>query len=536
LREEFAVSAPVINTQTIEKPTAIRHSADYLIVGSGLSALVFGALMAKAGKRVEILEAHEYPGGFGHTFTMAHKYHFNAQLHYVWDCGEGNTVNRVLKQLGLDREVTFERYDPNGFDHMRMPGYSLDIPADPEVLIQRLSAQFPHDTEEIKQFVQTVQQVRQGLKCLAPPMRPKLILQYLGAVLTTIRYRNSTLQNVFDRCKLPKPAQTLLALQWPDFLLPPEKLSFYAWVVLFTGYQEGAFYPTQHFEHVINSLVQVIEDHGGVVRLNQEVIEFIVEGKTVKGVRAIDRSTQQIQEYSGDQTICNLDPKKAAKMVGQDKFSAAVKRRLNYDYSPSNYMAYCVVKDLDLRKYGFGNWNVFHTELRDLNRAFHQMYERHDFSQPSFAITTPTLLAPNSRDCPDDCQIIEFLTVANYDYFNQLQKTDKKAYYHKKEEILNHILDIVERDYIPDLRAHLVFKITGSPTTNERFCWCPQGNSYGSSLTPKNMGIGRLNHQTSLKNFYFCNASSGYPGFAPTFWTGAMLYQRLSGDPLLTAN
>jgi all-trans-retinol 13,14-reductase len=138
------MSVQVINTQTIEKPAEIRQPADYLIVGSGLSALVFGALMAKAGKHVEILEAHEYPGGFGHTFTMAHEYHFNAQLHYVWDCGEGNTVNRVLKQLGLDRTVTFERYDPNGFDHMRMPGYSLDIPADPEVLIQRLSAQFPY--------------------------------------------------------------------------------------------------------------------------------------------------------------------------------------------------------------------------------------------------------------------------------------------------------------------------------------------------------------------------------------------------------
>jgi choline dehydrogenase-like flavoprotein len=30
---------------------------DYLIIGSGLSALVFGALMAKAGKTVHILEA-----------------------------------------------------------------------------------------------------------------------------------------------------------------------------------------------------------------------------------------------------------------------------------------------------------------------------------------------------------------------------------------------------------------------------------------------------------------------------------------------
>ena len=33
---------------------------DYLIIGSGLSALVFAALMAKAGKKVQIIEAHEF--------------------------------------------------------------------------------------------------------------------------------------------------------------------------------------------------------------------------------------------------------------------------------------------------------------------------------------------------------------------------------------------------------------------------------------------------------------------------------------------
>nr|WP_263363483.1 FAD/NAD(P)-binding protein [Pseudanabaena sp. UWO310] len=71
---------------------------DYLILGSGLSALTFGALMANSGKTVQILEAHEHPGGYGHTFTMAKKYTFNAQFHYVWDCGEGQTVNRVLHQ------------------------------------------------------------------------------------------------------------------------------------------------------------------------------------------------------------------------------------------------------------------------------------------------------------------------------------------------------------------------------------------------------------------------------------------------------
>ncbi len=511
----------------------MRSDYDYLIVGSGLSALVFGALMASSGKTVQILEAHEHPGGFGHTFTLAKKYTFNAQFHYVWDCGEGQTVNRVLKKLGLDRAVTFERYDPSGFDHMRMEGYALDIPSEPEALIQRLSKLFPEHSDRIRGFVNEVERTSVGLKKLAPPLRLLSLLKHASEVFCAIRYLNSTLQDVFDKFRLPQAAQTLLALQWPDFLLPPNQLSFYAWVALFKGYQAGAFYPTQHFEHVINSLVKVIESHGGQVLLNHEVMNFKVTDRTVTGVEAINLTTHQTQEFTGRTVICNIDPKKAAKMIGEEKFSKSVRQKLSYDYSPSNYMAYCVVKDLDLRDYGFGKWNLFHSGHENLNDSFEQMYERHDFSNPSFAITTPTLLTNFGGDCPEDCQIVEFLTVANYAYFQQLLKSDRQAYNHKKQEIFDSILDVVEQHYIPDFRKHMVFHVTGSPTTNERFCGCPQGNSYGSSLTPRNMGLDRLNHETSLNHFYFCNASSGYPGFAPTFWTGALLYQRLSGDAIL---
>jgi len=86
---------------------------DYLIVGSGMAALSFGALMAKAGKKVKILEAHYLPGGYGHTFELG-GYKFNAQLHYVWNCGEGRTVYNMLDALGLVEEVSFVEYDANG--------------------------------------------------------------------------------------------------------------------------------------------------------------------------------------------------------------------------------------------------------------------------------------------------------------------------------------------------------------------------------------------------------------------------------------
>ncbi|BAU13863.1 FAD dependent oxidoreductase [Leptolyngbya sp. NIES-3755] len=506
---------------------------DYLIVGSGLSALVFGALMANAGKVVQVLEAHEHPGGFGHTFTIAKQYTFNAQLHYVWDCGEGQTVNRVLKKLGLDQAVTFERYDPLGFDHMRMPGYAFDMPSEPEEVIRRLSALFPEHQDSIRGFVQDVEKTGKGLKKLAPPIQPTELLQAPGEVLCAVQYLNSTLQDVFDQFKLPQAVQTLLALQWLDFLLPPNQLSFYAWVALLRGYQAGAFYATHHFEHVVNSFVKAIESNGGQVLLNHEVTNFRLTGKTVTGVQAMDLTTHQTHEFTADTIICNIDPQKAAKMIGEEKFSRTVRRKLDYEYSASNFMAYCVVKDLDLREYGFGKWNVSHTGHQSLNDAFAQMYDRHDFSNPSFAITTPTLLTTASRDCPEDCQVVEFLTVANYQYFRELRDRDRKAYVQKKQEILDAMLDVMEKYYVPNFRKHIVFQITGSPTTNERYCWCPQGNSYGSALTPRNMGLRRLNHLTSLDRFYFCNASSGYPGFAPTIWTGALLYQRLSGDVIL---
>tara|TARA_B100001741_G_C16341923_1_gene499915 strand:+ start:18 stop:710 length:693 start_codon:yes stop_codon:yes gene_type:complete len=228
-----------------------------------------------------------------------------------------------------------------------------------------------------------------------------------------------------------------------------------------------------------------------------------------------------------------MDPRSAAEIIGLDKFSQEVKRKLNYTYSASNFMAYCTVKDLDLEVHGFGKWNLFHTEEPDLNKAFYQMYDLGDYSKPSFAVTTPGLLTDDNSDTLEGHQIIEFLTVANYQRFWDLKMKSPSAYKRKKQEIFDSILDVMERCYIPNLRDHLSFKVTGSPTTNKRYCWSPMGNSYGSDMIPENIGFGRLDHRSSLKQFYFCNASSGYAGFAGTIWTGCKLYEEITQDQVL---
>lgn len=511
-----------------------RSGPEYLVVGGGLAALSFAALMARAGRRVRVLEAHDQLGGFGHTFA-AGDYKFNAQLHYVWNCGEGRMVNRFLRKLGLEREVTFERYDPNGYDHMRMPGYALDVPGDPALLKARLGALLPAHRRAIEGFVDEAWATAEELDGLPAEMTARRLLPRLPRLTRVLRYRRATLQDVFDRFALPLPAQTLLALQWPDFLLPPARLSFFAWVMLFVGYARGAYYPTRHFEHVIDSLARTITAGGGELVLEQRVIEFLLERGRVIGVRAEEQGprgegTGRIHEHRGQTVICNMDPKQAAAMIGLERFSRATRRKLDYEYSHSNFMAYCVVEGLDLREHGFGRWNVFHTDEPDLNKAFHAMAVRGDYSRPSFAITTPSLLTDAPGDCPEGKQLLELLTVADFERFRHLKFAHSRAYNEKKREVFDALLDVLERDYVPNLREHICFKMLGSPTTNQRYCHAPQGNSYGSIMTPEHIGPGRLDYNSSVPGLYFCNASSGFAGFTGTIWTGSRLYEALSGD------
>lgn len=509
----------------------------YLVLGSGLSALAFSALMAKKGEKVTILEAHEHFGGYGHTFKVG-DYSFNAQLHYVTGCGEGGSVNRFLKKMGLDKTVTFERLHPDGYDRMYCNGTNLNIPYGLDNLQKNMLAIDPKAAKSISRFIDILKSCEAALNAF--PSKLSDVWKLIGALpslATILPYRSSTLQEVFDACALPKMLQTLVAGQLIDYMLPPDKLSFIIWAALFISYCQGAYYPTHHFQHVVDAMCDSIRSHGGVLKSNEKVVEFIMDGKTVKGVytQAVDPKTGvsfgPLQKYLADVVICNFDPKEAANMIGIDLFSTKVQKALNYDYSWSSFVLYGVVEGIDMTKHGFGNWNIWHCQP-DHTAAFEAMYERADYSKPYFATNCRSLITSDTSNCNrSGAQIFQICTVANYDYWEMLRLGDYRAYNKKKQEVLDYLLDAIETHYVPKIRDHLVLKMTGSPTTNRRYVFSPKGGSYGVNLTPHNFQLSRkLTAHTSLGNLYFCSAAAGYGGFSGTIYTGSRLYERLSDD------
>jgi phytoene dehydrogenase-like protein len=500
---------------------------EFVVIGSGMGGLTAGSLLARSGRSVCVLEAHEYPGGCAHTFPMG-PYRFCAAVHYIFFCGEGEPVHNFLRKLGLEREIEFLRLDPEGYDRFTCPsaGVSFRIPSDLGKWRDRMCDRFPACSAGIRRFFTVIERVVRELHELPAELS---LAQRLSAPFrfpTVLKYRSWTLQRLFDALDLPPEAQAVLATQVGDLGLPPDAVSLVIYAALIHAYGAGAYYPEKHFGHFIETLARVISDApGSRVEYGAEVVRVHVRSGRVVSVETADG-----RRFSGRVFICNMDPRRFIELAGREHFPRRFLEKVDYRYSTSAFAVYLGVRGLDLRAFGFGNWNRWHYPHLDINRAYSDQLERAELGDPWMFMSTPSLCSAVSSTCPAGEQILELVTVAPFARFEELKTADRRAYYSLKRSIADRMIDIVERSYVPRLREHVVMRVIGTPATHHRYLWAPAGNIYGSELTPKNIDLDRLKFRSPIGNLFFTGASAEFPSIGATVLGGSRLYAHLTGD------
>ncbi len=284
---------------------------DDLVIGAGMAGLTVAALLAADGRKVLVVEAHDTPGGYAHTFAMG-DYRFCAQVHYIFGCGEGETVHEVLRRLGLAEAVTFHRLDPEGFDHVVVAGERYRIPNGLEKFRDRMIRRCPEATTPLRGYFDAVMAIGRELDRLPPKLGWRELATAPLRFPHLLRYRTWTLQRLYDHLRMPPRMQAVLAGQAGDYLLPPAEVSLLLHVALVRGYDRGAYYPERHFQHLVGSIADRIRGQAGCALLLDTPIDHIdVRGDRVVGVRARDGRT-----FTADRYVSNVDPKRTAGMLG----------------------------------------------------------------------------------------------------------------------------------------------------------------------------------------------------------------------------
>ncbi len=495
---------------------------DDLVMGGGMGGLTVAALLARSGRRVLVLEAHDVPGGYAHSFRVG-AYRFCAQVHYVFSCGEGETIHRLLSELDLVDDVKFHRLDPEGFDHVVVGGARHRIPNGLEKSRDRLIRRYPEAAEALRDYFRIVRAIADELERL-DELPSKIDLRALGSVVRfrhLLRYLRWTLGDLYDHVRMPPLLRAVLAGQCGDYLLPPRDVSLLLHVALVASYDRGAYYPERHYFHFVEAVAGAITRSPGCAILYEHEVERIhVEHGRVAGV-----TTKGGQRFTAKRYVSNIDPKRTAELAAMPSLFGAP---LRYAYSAGTITLYLAVKGLDLRAHGFGSHNVWHYPHADVDRIYDDQGLRHDLSQPWLFLSTPTLHSGAPGLCPEGEQILEVATSCDWARWARLRREDRRAYNREKKAVRETILDVLEREYVPGLRQHLSVRVMGTPATNERFCFAPEGNAYGSALTPANVGFGRGPRQTALENLWSVNATSGFPSVAGVIGAGMKLARVLT--------
>src|SRR5262245_2537575 len=131
----------------------MRMPKSCLILGSGMGGLSLGALLARAGVEVTILEAHpEFIGGWAHTLHLG-PYRFSAGPRYLWNFGPGQIGRRFLEKCGLVEQVPMVELDRLAFDHIYIGDDDpIRVPNGWSAYEEILKRRFPAEARGIRHF------------------------------------------------------------------------------------------------------------------------------------------------------------------------------------------------------------------------------------------------------------------------------------------------------------------------------------------------------------------------------------------------
>ncbi len=88
---------------------------EFIIIGGGLGGLLCGAILAKNGINVGIVDQNKQIGGCLQSFSIQ-KHLFDSCVHYIGGLDKGNTLDKIFKYTEVTSQIELISYPEHTVD------------------------------------------------------------------------------------------------------------------------------------------------------------------------------------------------------------------------------------------------------------------------------------------------------------------------------------------------------------------------------------------------------------------------------------
>lgn len=138
-----------------------KKKMNIIIIGAGLGGLFTGALRAKEGHKITILEKNKTIGGGLQTFQR-HGQTFETGMHSLGSLRKGLSIDRQLCYLDIRNLLRIIDVDADCMDQITYlsDGKIYRVPEGEGGFLCLFRTEFPHQRDEIRQYRGTLQDIR----------------------------------------------------------------------------------------------------------------------------------------------------------------------------------------------------------------------------------------------------------------------------------------------------------------------------------------------------------------------------------------
>lgn len=455
------------------------------IIGGGMSGLFTGALLAKNGYKVTVLEKNHIIGGGLQSFRRGEAV-FNTGMQAFCGYGDEFALKHFIDYIGFDHnDLHFVPLNPDAQEIVwtdREHAYRL--PKTRKRYEEYLISQFSHEAKGIHQLLDAVYEIGSTFDYFwLHPMQLHPAAAKYGVI---------TARQLIDSCISDETLKRLLEyvgmhLGFNLSCLPATELG-----MILNLYIEGGWRIAGGNLPFAKQLAQYIEANGGKVYNNAEVSKVIAEDRKIISVETTDK-----QIFVADQYICAIPPKAFLQIT-----SGEVLRPTTYDRIMAfNNDSSCCICHIKLKP----------NSMRYRNNLIFIPTPIDDASLPHYIsmLTPPTI---NQGEWADTVEILTFTRYEEYKTWENTRTGKRGADYEKKkEQLAQKTIAYISRFY-PELNEAIDAVHVSTPLTVRDYYGNPDGAVYAQQgmFAPV---------KTKASNLFITGQSVQYQGLFGTLTT-----------------